>query len=43
MEEMDTECESVVEEAELPGDKDAGDEGEGNGDNGEAMEEMGDG
>ena len=43
MEEMATECENVVEEAELPGDKDAGDEGEGDDDNGEAMEEMGDG
>ena len=43
MEEMDIECESVVEEAEQPGDKDGGDESEGNGDNGEALEEMGDG
>ena len=43
MEEMDTECESVITEAELPGDKDAGDEGEDDGDNEEAMEEMGDG
>ena len=40
---MDTESESVVEEAELPGDKDAGDEGEANSDNGEAVEDMGDG
>ena len=40
---MDTESESVVEEAELPGDKDAGDEGEGDGDNGEAVEETGNG
>ena len=39
---MDTECESLVEEAELPGGKDVGDEGEGNGNNGEAVEEMGD-
>ena len=40
---MDTEHESMVEEAEQPGDKDVGDEGEGNGDSGEAMEEIGDG
>ena len=43
MEEMDTKSESVADEAELPGDKYAGDEGEGKGDNGEAVEEMGDG
>ena len=40
---MNTEHDSVVTKAELPGDNDAGDEGEGNGDNGETMEEMGDG
>ena len=40
---MDTESQSVVEEAELPGDKDAGDQGEGEGDDGEAVEEMHDG
>ena len=37
------ECERLVTEAELPGDKDGRDEGEGDGDSGEAMEEMGDG
>ena len=40
---MDTECESVVTEAELPGDMDGRDEGEGNGDKVDTMEEMGDG
>ena len=42
---MDTEPESVVAEAELPGDEDAGDQGEGgvSGDDGEAVEEMGHG
>ena len=37
------ECQSLVTETELPGDKDGRDEREGNGDNGEAVEEMGDG
>ena len=32
----------MVTEAELPGDNDAGDVGKGDGDNEEAMEEMGD-
>ena len=40
---MDMECESLVTEAELPGDKDGRDKGKGHGDNGEAVEEMGDG
>ena len=40
---MDMEHESLVTEEELPGDKDGRDEGEGNGDNGEAVGEMGDG
>ena len=35
---MDTECQSLVTDAELPGDKDARNEGEGDGDNGEAVE-----
>ena len=39
---MHTECESVVTEAELPGDKDGRDEGEGYGDRVNAVEEMGD-
>ena len=38
---MDTECESLVTETELPGNNDRMDESEGNGDNGEAIEEMG--
>ena len=38
---MDTESESVVTEAELPCDKGGRDEGEGNGDKVDAMEEMG--
>ena len=40
---MDTESESVVTEAELPGDKDGRDEGKGNGDKVDAVEEMSDG
>ena len=41
---MDTGPKTVVAEAEMPGDEDAGDQGEGgNGDDGEAVEEMGDG
>ena len=40
---MDTESESVVTEEELPGHKDGRDEGEGNGDKVDAVEEMGDG
>ena len=40
---MDTECESVATEVELPGDKDGKEEDEGNGDKVDAMEEMGDG
>ena len=40
----DTEAESVdpVEEAELHGDNGGGDDGKGEGDNGEAIEDMGD-
>ena len=40
---MDIESESVVTEAELPGHKDGRDEGEGNGDKIDTMEEMCDG
>ena len=43
---MDTEPKSVVVEAELPGDEDAGDQGKGEGgndDDGETVQEMGDG
>ena len=42
IEEIDTESESVVTEAELPGHKDGRDEDEGNVDKVDAMEEMGD-
>ena len=40
---MDTERESVVTEAELPGDKDGRDEGEGKDDKVDTVEEMVDG
>ena len=40
---MDTESESVVTEVELSGHKDGRDEGEGNGDKVDTMEEIGNG